>query len=144
MDLKQICDYVHNYFEDEYYEGEFVITGGQIDLSNVKIQENQYFKIEGSVFNDGIYKHTASNLADETFRGTITTMCVPKDVLDVLTEATEWEGKNATVLQSPFNSESFGGYSYSKGTSQRKDGSTSNISWRDIFSDRLKPYRKIG
>jgi len=144
MQLKEICDYIHNYFEYEYYEGEYAITDGSIDLSNVDIQENQYYMIEGSVFNDGIYKHISTDLADETFRGTIITMRVPKDVLDVLNEVTEWEENNKNVLQNPLNSESFGGYSYSKGTSSKKDGSQGAYTWRDVFGDRLKAYRKIG
>lgn len=144
MQLKEICDYIHNCFEYEYFEGEYAITDGSIDLSNVDIQENQYYMIEGSVFNDGIHKHISTDLADETFRGTIITMRVPKDVLDVLNEATEWEENNKNVLQNPLNSESFGGYSYSKGTSSKKDGSQGAYTWRDVFGDRLKAYRKIG
>lgn len=144
MQLKEICDYIHNYFEYEYYEGEYAITDGSIDLSNVNIQKNQYYMIEGSIFNDGIHKHISTDLANETFKGTIITMRVPKDVLEVLQEATEWESKNASVLNSPLNSESFGGYSYSKGTSSKKDGSQGAYTWRDVFGDRLKAYRKIG
>ena len=144
MQLKEICDYIHNYFEYEYFEGEFAITDGSIDLSKVRIQSNQYYMIEGSVFNDGIHKRVSTDLSNETFRGTIITMRVPKDVLDVLQEATEWESSNKTVLQNPLNSESFGGYSYSKGSSSKKDGSQGQITWRDVFGDRLKAYRKIG
>lgn len=144
MQLKEICDYIHNYFEYEYFEGEYAITDGSIDLSKVRIQENQYYMIEGSVFNDGIHKHVSTDLSDETFTGTIITMRVPKDVLDVLSEATEWENKNASVLSSPLNSESFGGYSYSKGSSSKKDGSQGQFTWRDVFGDRLNAYRKIG
>lgn len=144
MQLKEICDYIHNYFEYEYFEGEFAITDGSIDLSKIRIQENQYYMIEGSVFNDGIHKHVSTDLSDETFTGTIITMRVPKNVLDVLSEATEWENKNASVLNSPLNSESFGGYSYSKGSSSKKDGSQGQFTWRDVFGDRLNAYRKIG
>ena len=54
------------------------------------------------------------------------------------------EEENKKVLQSPLNSESFGGYSYSKGSSSKKDGSQGQITWRDVFGDELKAYRKIG
>ena len=144
MQLKEICDYIHNYFESEYFEGEYAITDGSIDLIGVDIQENQYYMIEGSVFNDGIYKHISTDLTDETFTGTVITMRVPRDVLDVLEEATEWTNNNASVINSPLNSESFGGYSYSKGSSSKKDGSQGQFTWRDVFGDRLKAYRKIG
>lgn len=144
MELKAICDYIHNYFEDDIVQGEFTITNGSLVTDSIDILENQYYMIKGSVFNDGIYKHVCTDLTDETFRGTIITMRVPKDVLEVLQEATEWESKNASVLNSPLNSESFGGYSYSKGTSSKKDGSQGAYTWRDVFGDRLKAYRKIG
>ena len=71
-------------------------------------------------------------------------MAVPKDVLDVLTRATQWEADNANTLNSPYTSESFGGYSYTKGTSTHKDGSSGQLTWRDVFGSELKAYRKIG
>ncbi len=141
MNIKEICDYIHNYFELETMEGSFTIADGSLD---VDILENQYYMIKGSIFNDGIYKHDNEELTDETFKGSVTLMAIPKDVLDVLNEATEWQEKNASVLNSPFTSESFGGYSYSKGTSAKKDGSQGALTWRDVFGDRLKAYRKIG
>lgn len=140
--IKAICDFIHNYFEAEKIEGSFTIAGGE--LQNVAILENQYFRVQGSVFNDGIYKAPKADLTDETFRGTITLMAVPKDVLDVLTRATQWEADNANTLNSPYTSESFGGYSYTKGTSTHKDGSSGQLTWRDVFGSELKAYRKIG
>ena len=143
MQLKEICDYIHNYFEYEYFEGEFAITDGSIDLSKVRIQNNQYYMIEGSVFNDGIHKHVSTDLNDETFRGTIITMRVPKDVLDVLQEATEWQNSNKTVLQNPLNSESFGGYSYQKASSGQGNAASSNPTWQSSFANELNRWRKI-
>ncbi len=142
MNIKEICDYIHNYFVKEYIEGEFTIAEGS--LVNVDIALNQYYKIEGSVFNDGIYQRGNDVLTDETFKGAIILMAVPKDVIDVLNDVTEWQEKNANVINSPYQSESFGGYSYSKGTSAKKDGTQGSYSWRDVFGDRLKAYRKIG
>lgn len=142
MNIKEICDYIHNYFEADEVSGEFEIADGSLDASF--LSTNQYFRIQGSIFNDGIYKYPASDLIDEKFKGVITAMAVPKDVLDVLAKATKWEEDNANVLNSPFTSESFGGYSYSKGTSSKKDGSQGTFTWRDVFGDELKAYRKIG
>ncbi len=141
MNIKEICDYIHNYFELETIDGSFTITDGSLD---VDILNNQYYRIQGSIFNDGIYKHGNEELTDETFKGRVSLMAIPKDVLDVLNEATEWQQQNAKVLNSPYQSESFGGYSYSKGTSGKKDGSQGAYTWRDVFGDRLKAYRKIG
>ena len=142
MNIKEICDYIHNYFEVDEVSGEFTIADGSLDSSF--LSNNQYFRIQGSIFNDGVYKYPTTELTDETFSGTVTAMAVPKDVLDVLADATTWENENAKVLNSPFTSESFDGYSYSKGSSNKKDGSQGQITWRDIFGDRLKAYRKIG
>lgn len=142
MNIKEICDYIHNYFEVDEVSGEFTIADGSLEASF--LSENQYYRIQGSVFNDGIYKYPSTDLTDETFQGKVTAMAVPKDVLAVLDEATQWENDNAKVLQSPLNSESFGGYSYSKGSSSKKDGSQGQITWRDVFGDKLKAYRKIG
>lgn len=142
MNIKEICDYIHNYFEVDEVSGEFTIADGSLEASF--LSENQYYRIQGSVFNDGIYKYPNTDLTDETFKGKVTAMAVPKDVLAVLDEATQWENDNAKVLQSPLNSESFGGYSYSKGSSSKKDGSQGQITWRDVFGDKLKAYRKIG
>lgn len=142
MNIKEICDYIHNYFEVDEVSGEFTIADGSLEASF--LSENQYYRIQGSVFNDGIYKYPSTDLTNETFTGKVTAMAVPKDVLAVLEEATQWENDNAKVLQSPLNSESFGGYSYSKGSSSKKDGSQGQITWRDVFGDKLKAYRKIG
>lgn len=144
MELKTICDYIHNYFEKDIVRGEFTITGGSLNTDSINILENQYYMIKGSTFNDGIYKHVCTDLADETFKGTIITMAVPKDVINVLERASQWENDNKKTLNSPYQSESFGGYSYSKGTSTRKDGSSGQLTWRDVFGDELKAYRKIG
>lgn len=142
MNIKEICDYIHNYFEVDEVSGEFTIADGSLEASF--LSNNQYYRIQGSVFNDGIYKYPSTDLTNETFKGKVTAMAVPKDVLAVLDEATQWENDNAKVLQSPLNSESFGGYSYSKGSSSKKDGSQGQITWRDVFGDKLKAYRKIG
>jgi len=144
MELKAICDYIHNYFEKDIVQGEFTITNGSLVTDSIDILENQYYMIKGSVFNDGIYKHVNTDLTDETFKGTVITMSVPKDILNVLQRATQWEQDNAKTLNSPYQSESFGGYSYSKGASTKKDGSQGQLTWRDVFGDELKAYRKIG
>lgn len=145
MNIKEICDYIHNYFEKDEYTRDFTITDGALVLdSSIKLLDNQYYMIKGSVFNDGIYKHPETTLKDEVFKGALITMAVPPDVISLMAKITEWETANKDVLQSPFNSESFGGYSYSKGTSNKKDGSSGNVTWRDVFGDKLKAYRKIG
>ena len=43
---------------------------------------------------------------------------------------------------SPFTSESFAGYSYSKSGSGNANGG-SNITWQDAFGGRLNKYRRL-
>ena len=74
-------------------------------------------------------------------------MAVPQEVLDLSAEIDEWKAKYATVdsqSMSPYNSESFGGYSYSKSAGGSSDSSKGNpSSWQSAFSNRLNRWRKI-
>ena len=47
-----------------------------------------------------------------------------------------------SAAMSPYMSESFGGYSYSKGASNTASGG-SVVTWQDAFKTRLAPWRKI-
>lgn len=83
-------------------------------------------------------------LTDEEFEGDIWLMAIPKTFLDLAKEIEEWEavnGKAGSEAMSPFTSESFGGYSYSKGTSSGNGGNSS--SWQGVFGSRLNIWRKI-
>ena len=59
--LNEICDYLNNYFDmnadhellPSWY-GTYTISEGTIDLEG-KILNGQYFRIQNSIFNDGIY-----------------------------------------------------------------------------------------
>ena len=57
--LDVICNEIHNYFtsDDDMWIGDFSVVNGAI-TPPFDIQENQYFRIVGSVFNDGVYKYT--------------------------------------------------------------------------------------
>lgn len=107
------------------------------------IQPNQYFRIIGSVFNDGVYKYTDELvLNDEIFVGSVWLMAIPKEVVDLASEISAWIEKNSDAITSPYQSESFGGYSYTKASA----GSNSNSSgptWQSIFASRLNMWRKI-
>lgn len=107
------------------------------------IQDNQYFRIVGSVFNDGVHQYTSElELTDETFTGAIWLMAIPKDVIDLATEISDWKEKYADTVNSPFQSESFGGYSYSKASGGSSSGS-SGPTWQSVFAKRLNEWRKI-
>lgn len=148
--LSELCRELRNWFDrgqPKFYGSFEIFEGKLINAEFIKsIQNNQYFRISGSVFNDGVYKYTSElSLIDETFTGSIWLMAIPKEVLDLSKEIDDWNKKYATIdseNMSPFQSESFGGYSYSKASG----GSNSNSSvatWQSTFASRLNKWRKI-
>lgn len=143
--LTEICHELNNWFDSlqPEYMGEHTISGGQLDIAD-KIQQGQYYRIRGSVFNDGVYLHDGNeNLLDETFNGTVNLMAVPKEFILLADEIKAWQTKYGNIdseAQSPFASESFGGYSYSKG--QTASGNSAGT-WQSVFGARLNKWRKI-
>ena len=146
--LNEICLDLNNFFDRNQpkIKDDFSISSGKItnaDFLDV-IKENQYFRIIGSVFNDGVYQYSNElELVDEDFNGTIWLMAIPKEFLDLVTEIEAWQDKNGSVDSSgmsPFNSESFGGYSYSKGAGS---GAGASTTWQTAYRNRLNIYRRI-
>ena len=139
--LEQILDFIHNYFVTEEHKGTFVIENGYVRDIDFLIS-GQYFKICGSALNDGVYKYPASNLLDEEFSGEIWAMAVPTAVIKISKEISDWMDKYGDVTNSPYSSESFGGYSYTKAQGGRSGGN-SVMSWQSMFASRLNAWRKI-
>ncbi len=153
--LTEICNYLKNWFTRKpdgsdfpKYTGNFQISEGQIVNEmgqELPIQTDQYFRILGSVFNDGVHKYPAT-LKDEVFNGEVWEMGVPVDVQAIAKEAAEWMkkyGSADSAAMSPFSSESFGGYSYSKASGSSGGGSQAGVTWIDVFRSRLSRYKKI-
>lgn len=150
MELNDLCVELNNYFETTRRFGTFKISGGAIDLSALvadgSIQDGQYFRIAGSVFNDGVYQYPASGLTDEEFNGAIWPMAVPTAALGLLADIKAWIEANADDpnLNSPYQSESFGGYSYSKVNNSSGSGASADLgTWQNQFRSRLNKWRKI-
>lgn len=137
--LEEIMRYCRNWFPCGTHNGEFEIICGRADLPFLKV--GQYYRIEGSVFNDGLHRRGIEELEDETFAGYVTALNPPKAFLQLCEEITEWQEKNAEKVQSPFQSESFGGYSYTKASGA--DGGGNGTSWQTAFGARLKPWRRL-
>ena len=145
--LTELCKEINNWFEYAKFFGRFTVTDGVI-TGSFSLQANQYFRIVGSVFNDGVYKFDDElELEDETFDGAIWAMAVPKEVIALATDIKEWSDKYLGVdsaAMSPFNSESFGGYSYSKSGGSSSSGNIDlSGTWQGAFADRLNHWRKI-
>ncbi len=136
MQITDLCAELNNWFQTSIVLGDFQIENGRIDLEYMK--QGQYFRIVGSTFNDGVYQYPAENLTDEEFDGAIWPMAVPKTVIDLLAEINNWNEKYGSKVDSPYQSESFGGYSFTKAVS-----STGDCSWKTQFKSRLNQWRKI-
>lgn len=142
--LSSLCQELRNWFDRDQpkFYGYFEIVDGKITDDGFKktIQENQYFKINGSVFNNEVYKYTPDlELVNEKFTGSIWLMAVPKEIIDLSNEIEEWNAKYKDVVSGPYQSESFGGYSYSKASG----ANGGNVSWQSTFASRLNKWRKI-
>lgn len=146
--LTELCQELRNWFERDKYIGSFEIENGQIVAPDGSLQSGQYFRIIGSVFNDGVHKYEpdsegAEQLVDEAFEGAIWTMAVPPAVITLSEQISEWISKYEEVVSSPYSSESFGGYSYSRASGQGNAKSNGNPTWQGQFASELDKWRKI-
>lgn len=139
--LTELCQELRNWFDRERHFGTFTIQDGNINVDF--LAEGQYYRIVGSVFSDGVHQYPSSELRDETFEGAVWALAIPAPVIKLATEIEAWRGKYEaadSAALSPFTSESFGGYSYTKGGSG-SDGS--GASWQSAFRAQLNRWRKI-
>ena len=138
--LEQVLMNIRNWFtvEGGINSGTFSIKDGGITLPF--LADGQYFRIIGSVFNDGLHQYPAADLVDEEFSGAIWALAIPPAVVDLADEIQKWQEKNGEVASSPFSSESFGGYSYSKATDAETGGA---VTWQSAFKRQLIAWRKI-
>lgn len=149
--ITEICLYLRNWFDYDQpkFYGRFKIENGVLISMNdgdMDIKDGQYFRIIGSVFNDGVWRKS-DVLIDESFDGAVWLMAVPKDFLSLVTEISEWQtkyGGASSVNMSPYQSESFGPYSYSKSSGGSSDASSSSVpTWNGVYADRLRRYKKL-
>jgi hypothetical protein len=143
MMLNELCMELKNYFDKAQPKifGEIIIRDSKIQNAEFlrAIKPNQYFRIAGSVLNDGVYRYDEELvLEDETFKGSVWLMAVPKAVIELANDIEKWVNDYSNV-NSPYQSESFGGYSYSKASGT--NGGV--VTWQDAFSKRLNMYRRI-
>ena len=140
--LTEICQELRNWFDISRHSGTFTIENGNIDADF--LHSGQYFRIMGSIFNDGVHQYPATDLHDETFTGAVWALAIPKPVIELAEDISAWREKYEaadSAALSPYNSESFGGYSYAKSGSSLSGGS--DVSWRGAFRSRLNIWRKL-
>ena len=137
--LTEICAELRNWFvvPNGVHIQTYTISGGSIAPLDF-LQEGQYFRIIGSVFNDGVHQYPAFDLTDEVFHGAVWAMAVPPTLIALSAEIEEYNKSDAGKA-SPYISENFGGYGYTKAT-----GSNGKVlTWKSVFADALNRYRKL-
>ena len=152
--LYEVCHWLRNWFEREKFIGTFTIEDGNIRLQyddgqkigSMNILPNQYIRIINSAYNDGVHRFPCGTLEDETFDGGVWVMSPPNAFLDIVAEIEAWNAKNGGAdgsINTPYQSESFGGYSYTKAGSGDSANGGSGTSWKDVFGSRLWQWRKL-
>lgn len=135
--LEAILTHLHNWFpvKGGKHSGAFVIASGVLS-PDVGLVSGQYYRIRGSVFNDGLHRmDVGEQLTDEAFVGEVWALAVPQSVQELAVEVAAWMEKNPETDKV---SESFGGYSYSRG--QNASGGVGG--WQAAFSGRLNAWRR--
>lgn len=146
--LERAMRYVNNRFDRDAQGnwvgsryGAFSVVGGALEI--VGVPEGQYFWVEGSALNDGLHRMGDSDMADEDFEGRVVLLRVPRGFVELCDEMAAWQEANAKVLDSPLQSESFGGYSYSKQSGGSQGNESPASGWQLHFGSQLRPYRKL-
>ena len=146
--LTELCQELRNWFDLDRKSGTFTISGGVLAVDF--LQTNQYYRIKGSVFNDGVHKYgdAQDTLTNEVFTGEVWALGIPKAVIDLAADIAAWKAKYETAssqAMTPFQSESFGGYSYTKASTSAAAGSAASTptGWKAVYASALNRWRKI-
>lgn len=142
--LDEVCGFLRNWFTvpGGVHVGTYTVVDGALALPF--LQNGQYYRIIGSVFNDGIHRYGAldDQLPPESFHGAVWALAIPQAVIAIAKEIEEWSAQNAATVASPYQSESFGGYSYSK-AAPSGNGVQKTLTWRNVFAAKLARWRKL-
>lgn len=149
--MTEICSNVRNYFaptskkDDLSYihHGDYTIKDSTISGTDFLLP-NQYFRITGSVLNDGVYRNTPDDLQsleDETFKGAIWEMTVPKSFIELCRDIQKFNSKvdELCLIDKGYASESFGGYSYSLSS----NAPAYMTEWQKRIKSNLNSYRRL-
>lgn len=148
--LTELCQELHNWFDrkpdgSKYpkYNGVFTVSGGVIAELDGKIADGQYFRIMGSLFNDGVHRYGDEDdvLTDEVFEGAVWSMGVPPEIIALSDEIDEWKKGNGKNINNPISSENLTASGYSWSSKSIDDISKSN--WQAVFRASLTSWRKI-
>ena len=141
--MEEILRYLNNYFFRFKEVGKFTIQDNKIIGLKGEYLKGRYLLIEGSVMNDGVVKVisvvdgevTLEKPFNEEFKGVIYSLAIPQSLISLVDEIDSWkeENKKTNIV-----SESFEGYSYSRANTNGQVAT-----WKDVFKEELRGYRKI-
>lgn len=137
--LETILEHLHNWFpvKDGVKRGTFKVVSGVLEADF--LAENQYYRIKGSIFNDGLYQRGNNDtLTDESFIGEVWALAIPKRLITLAEKIKAWRDANPETDKI---SESFGGYSYSKGSSAAENANVGG--WQTAFAKELSVWKKV-
>lgn len=145
MTITDFCEELHNWFDADRIFGTFTISNGEIIVPNGYLRNNQYFRIVGSVFNDGVYKYPSNELIDETFDGAVWAMAIPPAAIALFEKIQEWDAQygNSAANYSPYTSETFHHYSRSQHIATNSKGEIVQQTWQGVFRKELSRFRKL-
>lgn len=148
--LTELCGELNNYFDRDmpFYTGDIAIEDGFIQAGTLAqiVKVGQYYRIIGSVFNDGVHKYTGEadeGLIDESFVGSVRLMAVPKEFIELAEEIKDWQDKFGAQVSSPFASESLSASSYSYSKASISADGTGSITWQGVFANKMSRWRKL-
>lgn len=146
--LEEVMRYVNNRFDRDAdgrfvgsASGAFSVADGTLEVDGLK--EGQWFWVEGSALNDGLHQYPDDGMEDEDFEGRVVFLRVPRAFADIADEIEAWNSENSNVVDSPLQSESFGGYSYTRAQGGASGNEAPAAAWQLHFGARLRPYRKL-
>lgn len=143
--LEKVLYHLHNWFVRERLElGDASISDGQLPEEAAEaVPVGAYYRIQGTLLNDGLYLRGEEELRDEESDMVVSVLAIPRPLLSLVDEIDAWQQKNGAATDGPYYQEQFGDYKYTlKGFSTY--GSANGIDgWRLAFRDQLTPFRKM-
>ena len=146
--IEAVLDHLHNHFSRGSVTGTYSVSGGVLSPS-IDGQTGQHYWVRGSVFNDGLHVIGGTDLTNEQpVSMTVNLLAIPSALLEICDEIEDWQAANADAMQkaaeSPYTSESFGGYTYQlKDGTAAQNGSDGLSGWQLAFKSRLDRWRKL-
>lgn len=147
--MTELCQELRNWFDRARYIGHITLDADGGVFCNgaaIGLAEGQYYRVVDSVFADGVHVYPDTGTRAESFDGAVWAMAVPPPVMNLSDDIAAWrakyEGADSSAM-SPYMSESFGGYSYQKGSAITSSDTSGSTSWKRTFAGRMNAWRKM-